>query len=125
ATAGPERGKGGTQPIDAGELLPLGAHPADGASDLDAVLDEQQRGDGLDLEMPTDLELGVVERLDASREVDIILRVDGQRGVVAVREGFEYRFDEAARRTLLLDDGQQSVGQIRRRAHGGCPSVEA
>ena len=62
AAAGSHRGQVESEPEDAGEIFPLGAQPPDGAADLLAVDDVDQRGHGLDLVVPAQREVGVVDR---------------------------------------------------------------
>ena len=96
---------------DAGDPLPVGTRPADGALHLLAVDDAHQRRHGLDLVVPAEREVAVVHGVDAGREGRIVLGVD--RDVAAGDERRQQRGDHPARRALLLDDDDQSVGQHR------------
>ena len=62
SAAGAHLGKAGTEPGDARDPFPLRAVPADGAFDLDAVDDADHRRNGLDVVVPADDEVGVVDR---------------------------------------------------------------
>ena len=67
SAAGAEHRETVAETGDAGDAFPLGPLPADGALDLDAVDDAQHRRHRLDLVVPTDREVAVVERRTACR----------------------------------------------------------
>ena len=60
--AGAHHGQVVAERVDAGDALPVGPQPADGALDLVAVDDANQRRHGLDLVVPADRQVGVVDR---------------------------------------------------------------
>ena len=101
------------EPVEPGDALPLGTRPADGALELLAVDDADQRRHGLDGVVPADGEVGVVDGVDAGGEVRVVLRVHGD--VDLAGQVGEQRGHHAAGLALLLDDDDQAIGE---RFHG-------
>ena len=103
---------------DAGELLPAVAVPADGAGDLDAVDPANECRNGIEVELPTGDEVGVVDDpVGCSGERRVVLGVDDQP--CHVGEVFEDGGDELAGGAGFLDDGHESVGNRGSSGEGG------
>ena len=61
AASGPPLGKIGSETVESGELFPLLARPTDYAIGLGTVSHSQQRRHGLDLVMPRQAEIGIMQ----------------------------------------------------------------
>ncbi len=91
--------------VDAGELLPPAALPADEPVDLVPVLHANQRRHGVDVERERNVEPGVVVRADAVGKRGIVLGVDREL-LAELREDGR---DELARRARPLHDCDEAV----------------
>ncbi len=109
SAARPHHREIGSQTGDSGDALPLVTAPADRSLHLEAVDDANHRGHRLDLVVPTDGEIGVVDRRRLGGKAGVVLGVDRERH--AVGELNEHRLDGMAGGAFLLDHHHDPVGK--------------
>ena len=96
------------QALDLGDRLPLFAMPADSAADFLATLEAQNRRHRLDLVIPGQFELAIIDDgTSAAREDGIVLRDD--RDVARRGQLTQNRLDHDARGAIALDDHGEAV----------------
>ena len=79
--------------------------------------DANQRRDGFNVVVPTDRQVGIMYRVDASREGRVILRIG------RCLEFSQQRRNHPARFALVLDNHDKSLGQTRT-TKLGCGSLD-
>ena len=116
-------GEAAAKGFESGEWFPLFATPPDDPFDLRPVLDADQRGNSLDVVVPRNRELCVVDALVHSfRERRIILRVGGETGSgLDVGQDITHEF---AGRAVAFHECHQAIGKCwfrhRWSRHFGC-----
>ena len=107
AAAGPEPGQFGAQVRGRSQRAPLLPVPAERAARLLPILEANERGDGLDPESERVFELRIIDNAGHTlREVRVVLAHDAEV-VHLVEEAPQDGFDQAARRAVLLHDGNE------------------
>ncbi len=112
AAAGPELRQALAETRSAGEGLPLLTRPALDALDGPAGFDLEQRGDGVDVVVPRQGEVGVVQHpVGIGGEPWVVLGDDAEPG--GVREFGEHGRHQHAGGAVVLDHGDEAIGQRR------------
>ena len=118
AAAGALNRKFRPQAFHLGDRLPLRAMPADGTVDLLAAFEPQHRGHRLDLVVPGQFQLAVIDHgARAARKHRVVLRDD--RDLPRSGQLPQDRLDHDAGRAIAFDDYGEAVRQL---LHGLAPS---